>query len=269
MQATNDLNQRRIERALETTTFGQRVIYHDVVGSTNDVAKQLATEGAAEGTVVIADEQTAGRGRLERRWVAPPGTCLLCSLLFRPALLPAQAHRLTMLCSMAAADAIQEIAGLSVALKWPNDLIVKAQSQGWCKLAGILTESGMTGDALDVVIVGIGINVNVPEEALPALDPHATSILAESGREIDRAELLAALLAGVEARYARLEAGESPRDEWATRLTTLGERVTVTATEGTFTGVAESVDEDGALLLRTDDGEHRRLLAGDVTLADR
>ncbi len=269
MRPADDLHQRRVERALATETFGRRVVYYDVVGSTNDVAKHLAAQDALEGTVVVADEQTAGRGRLERRWVAPPGKCLLCSLLFRPELLPSQAHRLTMLCSMAAADAIQAVAGLDVALKWPNDLIVKSGSQTWRKLAGILTESGLTGDVLDFVVVGIGINVNVPEEALPALDPHATSILAESGRQVDRAKLLAALLAGVESRYARLQAGESPRDEWAARLTTLDERVTVTATEGTFTGVAEAVDEDGALLLRTDDGEHRRLLAGDVTLADR
>jgi BirA family biotin operon repressor/biotin-[acetyl-CoA-carboxylase] ligase len=168
---------------------------------------------------------------------------------------------------MAAADAVDQVAGLQVSLKWPNDLIVKTEN--WKKLAGILTETGATGERLSYAVVGIGINVNVAPRDLSALASDATSILAETGREVDRTALLAALLAGVEARYARLQAGTSPHVEWATRLATLGQLVEATTSGGALAGIAESVDENGALLLRTPDGDLHRLMAGDVTLARR
>ena len=261
----------RIKETLRPGTLWRKVVYLPITGSTNDVAKGLAAQGAPEGTVVMADEQTAGRGRMKRRWLAPPGACLLCSILFRPTLPPTQAQRLTMLCSLAAADAIKKVAGLWVALKWPNDLIVKSQipnpkSQNWHKLAGVLTETGILGERLEFVVVGIGINVNVEPETLPTLALDATSILAETGRRVDRVALLVALLAGVEQRYEALRAGASPHQEWAARLATLGRPVQATTAEGVLTGVAESVDGDGALLLRTPDGGLHRLLAGDVTL---
>lgn len=257
--------QKRIEEALKPLKLWRKVTYLPVTNSTNDVAKSLAAQGAPEGTVVVADEQTAGRGRMERRWLAPPGDCLLCSILFRPKLPPIQAQRLTMLCSLAAADAVEQVAKLSVALKWPNDLII--QSPNWKKLAGILTETGLVGKRLEFAVVGIGINVNVPPETLPTLAPDATSVLAETGQKVDRVTLLAALLAGVEARYERLRMGKSPRAEWAARLATLGQRVDVITSKDVLAGVAESVDEDGALLLRAPDGRLHRLLAGDVTLS--
>lgn len=256
--------QEQIEAVLQSLELWRKVIYLTVTGSTNDVAKELAARGAEEGTVVVADEQTAGRGRMKRRWLAPPGTCLLCSLLFRPQLPPTRTNQLTMLCSLAAADAVEQVAGLPVVLKWPNDLIT--QSPTWKKLAGVLTETGIVGERLEFAVVGIGINVNVPSETLPTLDPNATSILAETGREVDLMALLATLLAGVETRYKRLRTGKNPRTEWAARLATLGQRVEATTSEGVLAGVAESVDEEGALLLRAPDGGLHRLLAGDVTL---
>ena len=274
-----------IQSALTTQTFGRKLAVLPRTGSTNDVAKDLAARGAPEGTVVVADEQTAGRGRLARRWLAPPRTSLLCSLLFRPDLPPIQAQRLTMLCSLAAADAIEQVAGLQVHLKWPNDLVVKSQlanrksavrnlhspfsilySPTWRKLAGILTETGITGERLDFAVVGIGVNVNVEPQVLPTLAPDATSILAEVGCPVDRVALLVAFLAGVERRYQGLRAGESPYREWAVRLATLGQPVEVSTPAGVLAGVAESVDEDGALLLRLPDGGLRVLVAGDVTL---
>lgn len=272
MRDADELSRGRIEEALGPGTLWRKVVYLPSVGSTNDVAKDLVAQGASEGTVVVADVQTAGRGRMGRRWLAPPGACLLCSLLFRPALSLTQANRLTMLCSLAAADAVENVAGLRVALKWPNDLIIESRitnhkSRNWRKLAGILTETGVMGKRLDFVVVGIGINVNVLPEVLPNLAPGATSILAETGQRVDRVALLAALLAGVERRYEALRAGASPHQEWAARLATLGQPVQATTSAGVFTGVAESVDEDGALLLRTPDGRLHQLLAGDVTLA--
>jgi BirA family biotin operon repressor/biotin-[acetyl-CoA-carboxylase] ligase len=261
-----------IQATLNTQAFGRKLLYLPSTGSTNDVAKDLATRGAPEGTVVLADEQTAGRGRLRRRWLAPPGTCLLCSILFRPDLPPSQAQQLTMLCSLAAADAVEQVSGLQVTIKWPNDLIVRSriphpEAREWRKLAGVLTETGVMGERLDFVVVGIGVNVNVEPDVVPTLASHATSILAEVMRPTDRLALLATLLRGVERRYEALRAGESPYQEWTARLATLGQPVQVTTSEGALTGVAESVDGDGALLLRTPDGELHRLLAGDVTLS--
>jgi len=253
--------------------FWRDVIYRERVGSTNDVAKALAGRGAAEGIVVVADEQMAGRGRLDRRWVAPPRTSILCSILFRPELAPSRVGLLTMLCSMAAADAIQRVADLSVGVKWPNDLIVESEPTGqeplrWRKLAGILTETGLVGDALAFAVVGIGINVNVPARRLPELAPQATSILAETGHPVDRSTLLIDMLERIATRYARLKHGEQFHGEWSSRLSTLGRRVRVTMLNGQLAGRAESVDRDGALLVRTDDGITHRLLTGDIAHLD-
>lgn len=262
-----------ISEVVERSLFWREVVFLDRVGSTNDVAKELASQGAAEGTVVVADEQTAGRGRMERRWVAPPGSSLLCSILFRPNLSPDEAHRLTMLCSMSAADAIERVAQLLVAIKWPNDLIVtcgaeRGRSEEWRKLAGILTETAMTGDKLAYVVVGIGINVNVPQAALPELAPDATSLLAETGRNVDRSRVLGTLLENVGFRYEQLRSGHNPREEWSDRLATLGRCIDVTTTDRRLRGIAEAVDENGALLLRTADGALHRLLTGDATLRE-
>jgi len=255
----------RVKAALTTRTFGRTLTLLTCTDSTNEVAKCLAQDGALEGSIVLAEEQMAGRGRLDRQWLAPEGTSLLCSILFRPQLLPNHIQRLTMLCALAAVEAVLHVTDLDVALKWPNDLVVEKEEE-WHKLAGVLTEVGSDGDKLTYAVVGIGINVNVPPVELPELAPDATSLLAEIGRPVDRAELLAALLYRIERRYEALRAGENPSRDWAERLVTIGRRVDVLTRTGTLTGVAESVNEDGALLLRTDDGRLHRLIAGDVTL---
>jgi len=267
MGVMKPLTRERIMAALTTRLFGRNLVFLERTGSTNDVARDLAAQGAAEGTVVVTDEQTAGRGRMGRRWLAPPSTCVLCSILFRPDLPLPQVPRLTMLCSLAAADALWEVAGLRAELKWPNDLVSTARPRCWHKLAGILTETGMERERVSFAVVGVGINVNVEAGVLSALAADATSVLAETGQAVDRAELLAALLDGVEARYERLRAGEGPHAEWSARLATLGRSVKVVTSTGVVAGTAEAVDEDGALLLRTADGALHRFLAGDVTLA--
>lgn len=263
------LEHERIASLLRTQRWGRNLVVLERTRSTNDVAKELGLRGAPEGTVVVADEQTAGRGRMGRRWVAPPGTCLLCSLLFRPSLPLSRVGWLTMLTTMAAADAVERLTGLRPGLKWPNDLVVRARGPAgeWKKLAGVLTETGLTGDRLDFVVVGIGINVNVPPDRLSELAPGATSLLAETGRRTDRAELLATFLAEVERRMEGLRNGDLPYAEWAARLVTTGRRVAVHTSTGVVTGTAEGVDEEGRLLVRAADGAVHRFLAGDVTLS--
>ncbi|MCJ7738313.1 MAG: biotin--[acetyl-CoA-carboxylase] ligase [Anaerolineae bacterium] len=272
MTATEPLCEELVEAKLKTHVFGQRLVLLQQAGSTNDVARELAADGAPEGTVVVADEQTEGRGRLGRKWVAPPGECLLCSVLFRPNLLVSRTNWLTMLTALAMADAVAEVAGLKAELKWPNDLVVPvladaAGESRWRKLAGVLTETAIVGDRLAHAIVGIGVNVTVPRGRLNALAPEATSILAEVGRLVSRVDLLVTFLAEVERRYTMLQSGSSPHREWASRLATLGRRVETSGPGGLLVGLAEGVDEDGALLLRTDDGVQHRLAVGDVTLS--
>lgn len=211
--------------------------------------------------MVIADEQTSGRGRLERRWWAPAGSSLLLSLVFRPRLLPHQVQRLTMICSLAACDAIAGVTGLRAAVKWPNDVLV-----GERKVCGILTELELLGQRVDYAIVGIGLNVNVTFGAAPAMMSPATSLSMEAGHPVSRLDLLVALLSGIEGRYEALQAGHSFEEEWADRMVTLRRHVRVTEGQEEWQGLAVGVDRDGALLLRLPGGTTRRVLAGDVTL---
>jgi BirA family biotin operon repressor/biotin-[acetyl-CoA-carboxylase] ligase len=264
----------KVRAGLRTRYVGQTVYYWPAVGSTNDELKRLADAGAPEGALAIADEQVAGRGRLDRSWVAPAGSSLLMSLLFRPAFLaPVEAQQLTMICSLAAADAVVQVTGLQPALKWPNDLILEGR-----KLAGVLTElgfateTGASGAALAWAIVGVGLNVNVDFAApafrrdWPDLAGTAISLQMAAGRPISRLRLLHSYLLAVEIRYTALRAGQSPHAEWAGRLATLGRPVTVSTPDGLHQGIADGVDEAGALLLRRPDGQVVRILAGDVML---
>ena len=256
------LSSETIRSGLATRFVGQTVHYWPAVGSTNDELNRLAETGAPEGTLAIADEQTAGRGRLGRPWVAPAGSSLLMSLLFRPDwLAPAQAGQLTMLCALAAADAVAATCGLQAGLKWPNDLLLDGK-----KLAGVLTELSFAGDKLAWAVVGVGLNVNADFASQAGPPDTAISLSVAAGRPVSRLRLLRAYLTGVEARYEALRAGQSPRREWAARLATLGQAVTVRAPDGVYQGIAEDVDEAGALLLRQPSGEVMRILAGDVTL---
>ena len=150
--------------------------YMQRVTSTNDLVLDAGQQGAPEGLVIVAEEQTAGRGRLARRWNAPPGTCLLMSLLFRPPEPFAYyAGRIPMLCGLALVEAVRHVAGLSVALKWPNDLIIAHSDDTWHKVAGMLSEIGMQNNVPAFVVIGIGLNVNVPRALLPDLAPDAAS----------------------------------------------------------------------------------------------
>ena len=246
---------------LDTQFVGRTVHMYESIGSTNDVAQKLAEEGTPEGTLVLADRQTAGRGRMGRRWDAPAGSSLLLSLVFYPRLKPHQAQRLTMLCALAVAEAIAETVDLPTTLKWPNDVLVHGR-----KVAGILTETGLTGNHLDWVIVGIGINVNFDRRLLEDIASQATTLASEVGHKVSRKQLLHALLRRVEAHLSDLRRPEVLVEAWKARLSTLGRRVAIAQAEDVVHGRAETVDEDGALLVRDDLGRMHRFLAGDVTL---
>ena len=253
----------RILAGLTTSFVGRNLAYLPETGSTNAEARQLAEKGAPDGTLVVADHQTAGRGRLDRRWEAPPGSSLLLSLIFRPRLAPHQVQRLTMLGGLAAADAVEAETGLRMGLKWPNDLMI-----GGAKTGGILAEVELSGDLIRYALVGVGVNVNLDPEQLPGpLLTRATSLSHELGRPVARLALLWAFLEAIETRYLTL--GDSQpglQAEWAERLVTLGQRVTISTGGAVWQGFAEGVDGDGALLVRRAGGELERVMAGDVTV---
>ncbi|MBN1583402.1 MAG: biotin--[acetyl-CoA-carboxylase] ligase [Anaerolineae bacterium] len=251
-----------IQSVLTTRFVGRPLYYHPTIGSTMDEARRLAETGASEGTVVLADEQSAGRGRLQRSWWALPGTSLLLTLLLRPPLPPRQAQRLTMICSLATCDALAEVGGVPAQVKWPNDVLV-----GDNKICGILTDLDLAGDTVNYALVGVGINVNVDFRQAPPLMAPATSLLAETGRTVSRLSLLAALLANVEDRYVMLKMGASFHEEWAARMATLGRTVQASSGQETVQGTAIGVNEDGALLIQVSDGTVQRVLTGDVTLS--
>ena len=196
-----------IASCLRTDYVGRRLVFLQSTSSTQNVAKTLAADGAPDGTVVLADSQTAGRGRLGRSWVAPPGTSVLLSLISRPTLAPSQIHRLTMLCSLAVVDAVAVVAGLRVGIKWPNDVVTwpTAQQPESRKLAGLLAESSLVGERVSYCVVGIGINVNLELSELPPTIVPATSLRAETARAVDRTALLCEMLANVERRYRGAE----------------------------------------------------------------
>jgi len=257
-----------IQTGLQTQVIGQPVRFFTQIDSTNTTLKKLADQGQAEGAVFITDEQTAGRGRLDRTWEAPPGTGLLSSILFRPDFLPPDnAQQLTMVCSLAAVDAILAQTGVQVGIKWPNDLVFERR-----KLAGVLTELSFAGERIAWAIVGMGLNVNILfNENAPSLDERllarrAISLQMIAGRPVPRLPLFRAYLRGVDARYADLRRGVSPTPEWADHLVNLNRPVKVKTPAGPISGLAEGLDDAGALLVRQDDGQVARVLAGDVTL---
>jgi len=245
---------------LDTKIIGRSVLCYQAIASTNDIAARLATEGTPEGTLVIAEEQTKGRGRLGRHWQAPRGSSLLMSVIFYPALLPSQTQRVAMVCSLGLLAGIRLATGLEPRLKWPNDILI-----GEKKVAGLLAEASVSGSEVSYVVVGMGLNVNLDPAILGDVALAPTSLAHELGHPMDRLSLLRRILRETDARYLHLRQGWSPREEWAANLATLGQSISVYLGDEVLTGIAEDVDEDGMLLLRDPDGTLHRLPVGDVT----
>jgi BirA family transcriptional regulator, biotin operon repressor / biotin---[acetyl-CoA-carboxylase] ligase len=256
------LSAEAIARSRRSGRLGRPAIFFERVGSTNDVAGRQAAAGEPEGLLVLADEQTSGRGRMGRSWWSTRGAGLLFSLLLRPPIPVNRAGQLTMCLGLGAVEGIERVTGLHPALKWPNDLLLKDR-----KLGGMLSELRTTGDRVQYAVLGLGLNVN---GAPPELAVVSTSLSSVLGREVDRLELLVEILARCEAWYERLlteaEAEGTIHAAWSARLDTLGRDVTVSTTGRQFRGRAVGVSPEGALLVEEENGPIQVVWGGDVTL---
>jgi BirA family biotin operon repressor/biotin-[acetyl-CoA-carboxylase] ligase len=244
--------------------IGRDIRVFEQTTSTNDVIEKLARDGAGEGAVVFAESQTQGRGRLGRTWISPARKGLWFSVLLRPNLTPQAATRLTVACAVALRAAIESRTGLKAEIKWPNDILIAGK-----KVAGILTELSAELDRIKYVLVGIGVDVNLTaEDFSPELRAQATSLRIELGKPVVRIELAAAILRELDRQYGRMLDGQfsSVADEWESHCSTLGQRLVIQVGQRRWCGRAESLGEDGALLLRTDHGHLERIVGGDVTV---
>ena len=244
--------------ALSNAVVGHRIDYHHTIGSTMDAARDLARDGATEGLVVVAEEQTKGRGRFNRTWVSPPGLNLYLTVLLRPT--REQLAYMNMAATLAVCETAREIAAVQPVVKWPNDVRIADR-----KLAGILIETAFDGSSLDHALVGIGVNVNLDVDEHPEIADTATSLRSAAGREFDRSEVLQALLGRLDAWYARVTAGERLTAQWSASLETLGKRVELMWRDQLLQGIAESVDDQGNLILLQPDGTRITAVAGEVT----
>ena len=254
---TANLVAETLRGGLSTRLVGKRLLYFQEVSSTMDEAVHRAERGAEEGTVVVAETQTASRGRHGRSWVSRSGNLYL-SLILYPTLetLP----HLNSLCGVAVARAIAHSSGLKPRIKWPNDILLDGK-----KVAGILVESAIAGNAVRYAIVGIGVNIALDPEEISELAGSAVGLNQVSAGDIPRDELLREILQQLDSLYSRLNRGETPVEEWEELLDTLGQRVKVSWNGEKYLGHAEGIDELGSLLLRQDNGQLATFAAGDVT----
>lgn len=258
------LTPKAIDECLQTEVMGKPAMkIMQATDSTNMQARTLASQGAAEGTVVAADTQTHGRGRRGRKWFSPPGRSICASIILRPPMAPAQAPRITLMTAVAVTRTLNETADLNAKIKWPNDVLIRGK-----KIAGILTEMSTDMDVVDFVVVGMGINVNTPREMMPPeIQQTATSIKIETGEEVPRADLLCRLLKHFERCYDQLKTeGFDPiMTQWRRMTDMIGQQVRVDVPGKRRTGTVAAVDDDGVLILRDNQGAMHRIYSGDVT----
>ena len=253
-----------LSRLGTTRIVGREIRVFERTTSTNDIIARLARDGIKEGAVVFAESQSRGRGRLGRTWISPARKGLWFSILLRPDLPPQSATQLTVAAANALARAIALQTRLIPEIKWPNDILIRGK-----KVAGILTELTAELDHVKEVVLGVGVNVNLDAADLPHdARKTATSLKIESGQAMDRAELAVAILRELDADYDRIRRGqfESVAGEWQQRCGTLGREVSIRIGDRVIRGRAESLDAQGALLLRTQHGRLERIIGGDVTM---
>lgn len=253
-----------IASRLKTRFLGKSIHYSEEVTSTNDAALQLAAAGAEEGTVVVAEKQISGRGRFGRKWFSPAGKNLILSIVLRPPFLPGRASQVAITTAVAAAAALRRLFDVPALIKWPNDIYIEHKKAG-----GILTELSAELDRIHHIVVGIGINLNMTRDEIPAyLRTNCTSVRIETGALCDRIEVAVTFLQELERRYRGvLKDGFSPIiDEWVELSLTLGQRIEARSEGRLYSGYPAGLDEDGSLLLRLDSGITRRISGGDIRI---
>jgi BirA family biotin operon repressor/biotin-[acetyl-CoA-carboxylase] ligase len=253
-----------IQLGLQTEFIGRHVHFEEIVDSTQKIASHLVFEGAPEGMVVVAEQQTAGRGRLSRKWHSPKGTGIWMSIILRPAIPIHQAPQLTLLAAVSVARAVEEYTGVSVGIKWPNDILINGK-----KAVGILTELQADTDKINAVIIGIGINVNQQKQDFAEDIQHiATSLAIEKGEEINRAELMQSIFLQMEKLYKEyLENGFTLiKILWESYAVSIGKKITARTLHQTFKGVAKGITEDGVLMLEDESGKIHYIHSADIEI---
>ncbi|MBJ6363564.1 biotin--[acetyl-CoA-carboxylase] ligase [Paenibacillus sp. GCM10012307] len=251
---------------LGTDRFGRQLHLYEAVDSTQTVLRKLAEEGAPEGTLVIAEQQLQGRGRMGRTWESPKGKGIWMSLLLRPNLAIHYSPQLTLLIAVALCRSLRQSTGLPIGIKWPNDLLVERK-----KISGILLESTAEEERLNYILAGIGISVNLEEEDYPAeLLDKAISLRMLLGRKLDRTTLIAHFLKELEHLYDIYlrEGFASVRTLWEALAVSLHQRVTLTTPQGVIEGVPVGLEENGALLVQLDDGQLKPVFSAEMGLPD-
>lgn len=248
----------QVYQGLKTKSFGRKIIYFDSLSSTMDMATQLALKGAREGTVVLAETQTKGRGRLGRIWYSPKYKGLYFSLILRPKISLDKASIITLLAGVSICEAIKEVSGLGPQIKWPNDILIHNK-----KLGGILTEIKAEVDEVNFIIIGVGLNINNDSKSLIS---GSTSLKESKDEQLSRLNIFQEILYKLELNYQILDKkGAKPIiDKWRQFSTTLGRRVKVYSHKEHLEGEACDIDSDGGLFIRNDSGIMHKVLSGDV-----
>lgn len=256
-------NKRELEQGLKTKTMGQSIYFYEETDTTNNRARELALEGAPEGTLVIAEKQTAGRGRRGKVWESPLGTGIWMSLVLRPQIMPAEASVLTLLCGLATAEAIEAETGLSAGIKWPNDILINGK-----KAVGILTEMDCEMSQVHFVIPGIGINVNTTAFP-PEIADIATSLYLECGKTVSRRRLVHKVLERLEEHYEtflRTGSFAAMLEDYRKHCITLGKEVHVLGREPFFAEALDITPEGELLVRRADNGKEEVVFSGEVSI---
>jgi BirA family transcriptional regulator, biotin operon repressor / biotin---[acetyl-CoA-carboxylase] ligase len=259
-----DWNSEVLEKRLAGKFIGRALYYYQEIGSTNDEAFHLGVSGALEGTAVIADSQTKGKGRLQRAWHSPPGSNIYTSIILRPNFEPDQAPQISLAAGVAVAEIIDEYCPGHVQLKWPNDVLLNKK-----KVCGILPQMKTSANGIDFVVLGIGINVNIGYNQLPPdIRTIATSLAIETGREIARLELIISLYENIAKWYKQLiqRGFGAIKEKWLNLAPMIGQRVQVMFHNEVISGKALGLDDDGSLVILTINNETVKVSAGDATI---
>lgn len=265
LEQSNKLSENEIYLGLETEEIGRSVYFFESVTSTQKVAKEYAMNGAKHGTLIVADEQTEGRGRMVRKWYSPKGTGIWASFILRPDIQIQHAPQLTLLSAVAVVQAIKKVTHITPEIKWPNDILISGR-----KVCGILTELQAEEDRIQSVILGIGINVNQDKNDFSAeIIKKATSLKIELGKTVNRSSLIQSLCYYIEQLlHLYISEGFTPiKSLWETYAVSIGKRISARTVKGTFDGVALGINNEGVLLLKQDNGDIVEIISADIDFA--